>query len=61
MPPKQEPDNSSNESSTWNNWQDHRLPEKSSEFEYKESTAENIGGGESQRFHYGNTDEAAEE
>lgn len=58
LPPKQEPDN--NPGTTWANWQDHKLPEKSSEFEYKDSTADHIGGNESQKFHYGRTDSEAE-
>lgn len=51
--PNQVPDN--NPSDTWENWEDHKLPEKSSEFEYKDSTEEHIGGGESQKFKYGKT------
>lgn len=52
--PKQEPDN--NPPNKWESWQDHKLEGKTSEFQYSDSTSEHIGGGESQKFHYGNQD-----
>lgn len=35
---------------------DHKLPEKTSTFEYKDSTEKNIGSGEDQKFHYEGND-----
>lgn len=37
-------------------WRDHKLPEKTSTFEYKDSTEKNIGSGEDQKFHYEGND-----
>ena len=54
MPPKQVPNNEGE--SSFENWQDWKLPEKTSAFEYKDSTEENIGNGESQHFHYEGND-----
>ena len=51
MPPKQVP----GETSTFDNWMDHKLEEKSSLFKYQDSTQENIGG-KSQHFHYEGAD-----
>lgn len=51
--PKQHP----SEGGEWQDWREHSLPEKTSgEFEYKDSTEENIGKGESQEFHYEGND-----
>ena len=50
--PKQVP----TESSTFDDWRDHSLPEKTSTFKYQDSTEENIGNGESQKFHYEGND-----
>jgi hypothetical protein len=50
--PKQVP----TESGEWEDWQDYHSPEKSKLFEYKDSTEENIGNGESQKFHYEGND-----
>jgi len=50
--PKQEP----TESSEFENWEDHRLPDKTSTFEYSDSTEEHINRGESQHFHYEGAD-----
>lgn len=33
-------------------WRDHSLPEKTSSFEYKDSTKDNIGNMEDQKFYY---------
>ena len=52
--PKQVPDNS--EGGSFKEWTEWSLPEKTSTFEYKDSTEENIGGGESQKFHYEGND-----
>lgn len=41
---------------TWHDWQDHKLAEKSSEFEYSDSTREHIDEGESQNFRYKGND-----
>ena len=49
--PDQVPDNS--EGGSFDNWMDHSLPEKTSSFKYIDSTQENIGEGESQKFKYG--------
>lgn len=51
-PPKQEP----TESTEWNDWRDYHAPDKSAEFNYQDSTSENIGGGESQKFEYKGND-----
>lgn len=48
-PPKQQP----TESKTFEDWQDHSLPDKTSTFQYSDSTQQHIGSGESQDFHYG--------
>jgi hypothetical protein len=53
-PPKQVPDNS--EGGSFESWEDHKLPEKSSEFQYSDSTEEHIGNGETQHFHYEGND-----
>jgi len=52
--PKQVPDNS--EGGTFENWQDFTRPGEESRFKYQESTEENIGRGESQKFHYEGND-----
>jgi len=52
--PKQVPDNDGG--GGFEDWQDHRLPDKTSVFTYRDGTEENIGGGESQHFHYEGND-----
>lgn len=37
-------------------FRDHALPDKTSVFKYQDSTEENIGHGETQKFHYGSND-----
>jgi hypothetical protein len=55
MGPKQVPDNSEH-GPEWENWEDWRLPEKTSVFTYSDSTKEHIENGESQHFHYEGND-----
>ena len=53
--PKQVPAN--DEGGSFAEWQDYHLPDKThGDFEYKDSTEENIGQGESQHFHYEGND-----
>jgi hypothetical protein len=49
MPPEQVP----SDSAPWEDWQSHKLDDKTSAFNYSDSTSEHIGGDESQKFHYG--------
>lgn len=45
------------DTTTWHDWKEHKLADKSSgDFEYKDGTESNIGGGESQHFHYEGND-----
>ena len=53
MPPKQVPE--TDEGGGFAESFEHHLPDKSREFEYHESTEENIGG-KSQHFHYEGND-----
>ena len=55
MGPTQEPDNSPGQ--TFEDWQDYCLPEKSSEFDYTDSTMDHIGNSESEHFKYGRSDQ----
>lgn len=52
--PRQTPSNESEGS--FEEWQNYHSPEKSKLFDYNESTRENIGDGESQKFHYEGND-----
>ena len=49
MGPEQKP----TESATFEEWRNYKIPEKSSEFHYSDSTSEHILDGESQHFNYG--------
>jgi hypothetical protein len=56
LPPEQEPDNEEKSPSDFQEWEDHRLPDKTSVFEYSDSTRDHIDEGESQKFHYEGND-----
>lgn len=45
------PDQLPKDSGSWHDWQDYKSPDKTSAFNYSDSTEQHIG--KSQEFHYG--------
>lgn len=54
--PEQVPDNSEHSKEDFEEFQDFTRPGEESRFKYQDGTEENIGGGESQEFHYEGND-----